>query len=242
MSKIDLWTSFGVRLWVVIPDSSSNHHSLSEKSINSCSRTVNGSASGVSFEYQIEDGSRAAEPGQNTIAFCSGVASEQIRMLVRYLVGEDWWHNDAPKTGLWAFEHRFVEAKIEPFEHPDQCIHGCEFTHRRLGRGESGRPRYPPIYRRTTIQLEGSNYASIPAVSYESGPRNCGNMHLKYLLGVRLVTSSLQSNSISVGNNSCRKKFQKSFFFNQTTSLSFFEKIFFQQKFNISLNCSDGFA
>ena len=83
------------------------------------------------------------EPGQNTIAFCSVVAAEQTRMLVRYLIGEDWWHDAASTAGQWSFEHRFVEAETESFEHPGRCVDSCEFSHRRLGLGEGGRPTYP---------------------------------------------------------------------------------------------------
>ena len=82
------------------------------------------------------------EPGQNTVAFCNVVAAEQTRMLVRYLVGDDWWHDGAATAGQWSFEHRFVEAETEPFEHPDRCVESCEFTHKRLGLGEGGRPKY----------------------------------------------------------------------------------------------------
>ena len=56
----------------------------------------------------IEDG---PEPGQNTISFCSVVAAEETRMLVRYLIGEDWWHDSTATAGLWSFEHRFVEGE-----------------------------------------------------------------------------------------------------------------------------------
>lgn len=83
------------------------------------------------------------EPGQNTMAFCGVVAAEAMRMLVRYVVGEEWWHDLDPRTGEWAFEHRFVEAETEPFEHPGQCVASCEFGHARLGRGTDGRPPYP---------------------------------------------------------------------------------------------------
>ena len=64
-------------------------------------------------------------------------------MLVRYLIGEDWWHDGAGTAGQWSFEHRFVEAETEPFEHPSRCVDSCEFTHGRLGLGEGGRPAYP---------------------------------------------------------------------------------------------------
>ena len=83
------------------------------------------------------------EPGQNTIAFCGVVAAEAMRMLVRYAIGEDWWHDADAKAGLWAFEHRFVEAETEPFEHPGQCVASCEFARTRVGRGAGGRPPYP---------------------------------------------------------------------------------------------------
>ncbi len=83
------------------------------------------------------------EPGQNTIAFCNVVAAEGIRMLVRYLIGEDWWHDSATVAGQWSFEHRFVEAETEPFEHPGRCVGICEFSNERLGLGEDGRPKYP---------------------------------------------------------------------------------------------------
>ena len=88
----------------------------------------------------IED---APEPGQNTIAFCNVVAAEEMRMLVRYLIGEDWWHDGVGTAGQWSFEHRFVEAETEPFEHPGRCVDSCEFAHGRLGLGEGGRPTYP---------------------------------------------------------------------------------------------------
>jgi hypothetical protein len=87
-----------------------------------------------------EDG---PEPGQNTIAFCNVVAAEGTRMLVRYLIGEEWWHDHGATAGQWSFEHRFVEAETQRFEHPGLCVASCEFTHERLGLGESGRPTYP---------------------------------------------------------------------------------------------------
>ena len=83
------------------------------------------------------------EPGQNTMAFCGVVAAEAMRMLVRYAIGEDWWHDGDETAGQWAFEHRFVEAETEPFEHPGQCVASCEFGQARLGRGSGGRPPYP---------------------------------------------------------------------------------------------------
>ena len=92
----------------------------------------------------IEDGvDDGPEPGQNTIAFCNVVAAEEVRMLVRYLVGQDWWHDSSATSGQWSFEHRFVEAETEWFQHPDQCVGSCEFAHTRLGLGERGRPPYP---------------------------------------------------------------------------------------------------
>ena len=81
--------------------------------------------------------------GQNTFAFSNIVAAEEMRLLVRYLVGEEWWHNIDSTSGLWAFEHRFVDAYTEPFEHPGKCFSSCEFTHKRLGLGNRGRPLYP---------------------------------------------------------------------------------------------------
>ena len=87
----------------------------------------------------VDDG---PEPGQNTIAFCNIVAAEEMRMLVRYLLGEDWWHDANPTAGQWSFEHRFVEAETEWFEHPDRCVGSCEFVRKRVGRGEGGRPTY----------------------------------------------------------------------------------------------------
>lgn len=83
------------------------------------------------------------EPGQNTIAFCGVVAAETIRMLVRYVIGDDWWHDAATNRGQWALEHRFVEAETELFDHPGRCVASCEFTRKRLGSGEAGRPPYP---------------------------------------------------------------------------------------------------
>ena len=88
----------------------------------------------------VEDG---PEPGQNTIAFCNVVAAEETRMLVRYLIGEEWWHDGAATAGQWSFEHLFVEAETESFEHPGRCVGACEFSHERLGLGEGGRPTYP---------------------------------------------------------------------------------------------------
>ena len=93
--------------------------------------------------YINDDVPDGPEPGQNTIAFCSVVAAEQMRMLVRYSIGEEWWHDGASTSGQWSFEHRFVEAENEPFEHPSRCVDSCEFSHRRLGLGEGGRPKYP---------------------------------------------------------------------------------------------------
>lgn len=83
------------------------------------------------------------EPGQNTFPFCQLVASEEIRILARYLVGELWWHDKDSKSGLWAFEHRFVDASTKPLDHPSACVASCEFSHRRLGLGKQGRPSYP---------------------------------------------------------------------------------------------------
>ena len=83
------------------------------------------------------------EPGQNTITFCNVVAAEETRMLVRYLIGDDWWHDSAATSGQWSFEHRFVEAETDLFEHPGRCVESCEFANGRLGLGEGGRPRYP---------------------------------------------------------------------------------------------------
>jgi len=92
----------------------------------------------------INDGRAVGpEPGQNTISFCSVVAAEGIRMLVRYLTGEDWWHNRAATAGQWSFEHRFVEAETESFEHPGRCVDSCEFARTRVGLGKGGRPTYP---------------------------------------------------------------------------------------------------
>ena len=100
------------------------------------------------------------EPGQNTFAFCNLVAAEEIRVLLRYIVGESWWHDTEPTSGLWAFEHQFVDGSTTPFKHPDACVPSCEFTHKRLGRGKMGRPTYP----------------------FESEPRRCWYTHTKRLL------------------------------------------------------------
>ena len=83
------------------------------------------------------------EPGQNTIAFCAAVAAQEVRMLVRYLVSEGWWHDGAENIGEWSFEHRFVEAETDHFDHPGRCVASCEFAHQRLGLGKAGRPAYP---------------------------------------------------------------------------------------------------
>ena len=93
--------------------------------------------------YINPDESSSLEVGQNTFAFCNLVAAEEIRILLRYVVGESWWHGIAPTSGLWSFEHRFVDACTEPFEHPSACVSSCEFAHKRLGLGKLGRPSYP---------------------------------------------------------------------------------------------------
>lgn len=93
--------------------------------------------------YINDAATNGPEPGQNTIAFCNVVAAEETRMLVRYLIGQDWWHDGAATAGQWSLEHRFVEAETELFEHPDRCVGSCEFAHARLGLGECGRPPYP---------------------------------------------------------------------------------------------------
>ena len=93
--------------------------------------------------YIDDGGDDGPEPGQNTIAFCSVVAAEEMRMLVRYLVGQDWWHDFGATSGQWSFEHRFVEAETEWLEHPGRCVVSCEFARKRVGRGEGGRPTYP---------------------------------------------------------------------------------------------------
>lgn len=95
---------------------------------------------GQYINYNVGEG---PEPGQNTIAFCNVVAAEEIRMLVRYLVGQDWWHDDYMTSGQWSFEHRFVEAETQWLEHPGRCVKSCEFSHSRLGIGVKGRPSYP---------------------------------------------------------------------------------------------------
>ena len=93
--------------------------------------------------YISEEVTDGPEPGQNTIAFCNVVAAEEVRILVRYLVGQDWWHDCGTPSGQWSFEHRFVEAETQWLDHPDRCVDSCEFAHTRLGLGESGRPTYP---------------------------------------------------------------------------------------------------
>ena len=93
--------------------------------------------------YINPDESSNPEPGQNTFAFCNFVAAEEIRILLRYLVGESWWHGIDPSSGFWSFEHRFVDAYTEPFEHPSACVSSCEFAYKRLGLGKLGRPSYP---------------------------------------------------------------------------------------------------
>lgn len=92
----------------------------------------------------IDDGEDdGPAPGQNTIAFCNAVAAEEVRMLVRYLTGRDWWHDPEAGVGRWSFEHRFVEAETDRFEHPDRCVETCEFGRQRVGLGRGGRPTYP---------------------------------------------------------------------------------------------------
>ena len=67
----------------------------------------------------IDDGeNHDVEPGQNTFVFCNMVAAEEMRLLIRYLIGESWWHDEGSHCGLWALEHRFVDAFTEQFEHP----------------------------------------------------------------------------------------------------------------------------
>ena len=90
----------------------------------------------------VDSNDNGPEPGQNTMVFCNAVAADEVRMLVRYLVGEDWWHDDGARTGRWSVEHRFVGAETEAFEHPGKCAGSCEFSARRLGRGRLGRPTY----------------------------------------------------------------------------------------------------
>ena len=92
------------------------------------------------IDDESEDG---PEPGQNTFGFCNLVAAEEMRILIRYLVGQEWWHDQDPTSGMWAIEHRFVEAESDWFEHPDRCVGSCEFAHNRLGLGKLGRPAYP---------------------------------------------------------------------------------------------------
>ena len=93
--------------------------------------------------YINQDESSNPEPGQNTFAFCNLVAAEEIRILLRYVVGESWWHDTNPTSGLWCFEHRFVDACTETFKHPSACVSSCEFAYKRLGLGKLGRPSYP---------------------------------------------------------------------------------------------------
>lgn len=116
------------------------------------------------IDTEIEDG---PEPGQNTFTFCSIVAAESMRILVRYLIGEDWWHDARITSGQWSFEHRFIEAKTDFFEHPGECVSTCEFSNSRLGLGQGGRPTYPfkdeptdtfvertkRIYKNTTMKM-----------------------------------------------------------------------------------------
>ena len=45
--------------------------------------------------YINDDTPDGPEPGRSTIAHLSLVAAEQMRMLVRYAIGEDWWHRAA---------------------------------------------------------------------------------------------------------------------------------------------------
>ena len=59
------------------------------------------------------------EPGQNTIAFCNVVAAEEVRMLVRYLVGQDWWHDSSAtsasgrsNTGSWKLKRSGSNIRI----------------------------------------------------------------------------------------------------------------------------------
>ena len=94
-------------------------------------------------QYIDDEDPDGPTPGQNTFAFCNLVAAEEIRVFLRYVIGEDWWHDERCGAGLWAFEHRFVDATTEPFEHPAGCFRSCEFSNRRLGLGRLGRPSYP---------------------------------------------------------------------------------------------------
>ena len=102
-------------------------------------------------------------PGQNTFVFCNLVAAEEARLLVRYLVGKSWWHDDRPTSGYWSFEHRFVDAVTEQFDHPGTCVSSCEFTHHRLGKGRLGRPSYPflPVVRDHWKTRVGQHYLGL---------------------------------------------------------------------------------
>ena len=117
--------------------------------------------------------SRAAQsPGQNTFAFCSLVAAEEIRLLLRYLVGESWWHDIDPTSGLWAFEHRFVDASTKLFEHPSACVSSCEFTHKRLGLGGLG-PSRVSFPARASQPFEQACKALVPASPLDGATRAC---------------------------------------------------------------------
>ena len=60
----------------------------------------------------------ASGPTHRDIELVDLVATEQMRMSVRYAIGEDWSHDGTSTAGQWALEHRFVAAETELFEHP----------------------------------------------------------------------------------------------------------------------------
>ena len=117
--------------------------------------------------YISDDNPNGPEPGQNTFAFCNLVAAEEFRMLLRYLLSKPWWHDNASVSGFWAFEHQFIDARTTTYEHPDECVSSCEFTHQRLGLGKLGRPSYP--------------FLAEPTVSWSTYARHCVRRFVQFI-------------------------------------------------------------
>ena len=127
------------------------------------------------------------EPGQNTIAFCNLVAAEQMRMLVRYTIGEDWWHDGASTAGQWAFEHRFVEAGNGGIRRirADAWRAASSRTHGSVSAKAENPDTHSPTNRGT---LGCSHDVSLPAASDEVRPCEIRAMHLTQALPTHVAS------------------------------------------------------
>ena len=70
---------------------------------------------------------------QNVFPFSLGSASMQVNLMIRYLVGDDWW----PTVGRQ--EYRFIGARTKISTH--ECHPYCSFR-KRIGLGEQAGPSY----------------------------------------------------------------------------------------------------